>query len=184
VAGPARSLEVLNSYLRIGINKVGNMFYGDDNLAVKWIQQEQYSNIVSLLVHEAIGKYRYAENLLNVDAEMRINLAGLFPFNFDCKGIHEAHELIAAYFRFKKYARGPLFQDDVDKADCINRWPEWASKEIDSLLQSPEFTRAVVLTVVEQNNEIVSVNEGIITNLLKTRYHEMLDVSPPKLVDC
>ena len=162
-------------------------FYGDDNTTVMNIQHDEYGRIISEFVRRAIEKYRYAEAILNVQTlypwssspEPGKKLPSPITGTFDHRVVQEPHDLIAAFFRFKEYLRGPLFKEEVDKADCIRRWYQFASQEIGELLEMPYFARAMVLAIAEQNNEIGYANEETMLELLKTRYCEMLHTTPP-----
>ena len=155
-------------------------FYGDDNIAVMHIQHDEYGSIISKFVSRAIEKYRYAEALLEVRTEIGKKLPSLSTLLFDHRVVQEPHDLIAALFRFKEYPHGPLFKEAVDKPDCIRRWYQFASREIEELLeQSPDFARAMVLAIAEPNNKIGYANEDIMLEFLKNRYHEMLHTVPP-----
>ncbi len=166
---------------------VGSKFYGDDNTTVMDIQHDEYGSIIIELVRRAIEKYGYAEAILNVPTlypwsispEPGKNLPSPITDTFDHRVVQEPHDLIAAYFRFRKYPHGPLFKEDVDKIDCIRRWHQFATQEIGELLESPLFARAVVMSIAEQNNEIGYANEDTVIEFLKGRYYYMLHTTPP-----
>jgi len=87
---------------------------------------------------------------------------------------------MAAFFRFKHYPHGPLFrEEEVDKVDCVRRWHQFASQEIEELLDEPDFARAVVLAIAEQNSKEGHANEEVMIKCLKSRYYEMLQRFPP-----
>ena len=152
-----------------------SVFYGDENKTVMNIQHDEYGSIISEFVSDAIKKYRYSEAILAVNTEIGKNL----PSTFDHRVIQDTHDLIAAFFRFKEYPHGSLFKEEIDKADCIRRWHQFASREIGELLEMPHFARAMILAVVDKTSEMPDENEKAMLEVLKNRYCEMLQTKPP-----
>jgi len=162
-----------------------------------YVQEHEYGRIIHMFVSRAIEKYRYAEGLLGEHTEIGNKLPMLLSFKIslddrvvqeshdliDHRVIQETHDLIAALFRFREYPHGSLFKEEVDIDDCIRRWHDFASREIEELLTWPEYTyfaRAMVLAIAEQNNEIGSENKKIMVEVLKNRCWEMLQTKPPR----
>ena len=175
---------------------IAPMFYGDENTTVMYVQQHEYGRIIHMFVSRAIQQYRYAEGLLGEHTEIGNKLPSLYLLKIslddhvvqgshdliDHRIVQESHDLIAALFRFREYPHGSLFKEEVDIDDCIRRWYDFASREIEELLTWTEYTyfaRAMVLAIAEQNNEIGSENKKIMLEALKQRYGEMLQTKPP-----
>ena len=163
---------------------IAPMFYGDENKTVMYIQQLEYGRIIHMFVSRAIKQYRYAEGLLGEHTEIgnKLPSISLLRISLDDRVVQESHDLIAALFRFREYPHGSLFKEEVDIDDCIRRWHDFASREIEELLTWPEYTyfaRAMVLAIAEQNNEIGSENKKLMVEELKRRYWEMLQTKPP-----
>ena len=180
-------------------------FYGDENTTVMYVQEHEYGRIIRMFVSRAIEKYRYAEGLLGEHTEIGNKLPRLLSFKIslddrvvqeshdlidhrvvqeshdliDHRIVQESHDLIAALFRFREYPHGSLFKEEVDIDDCIRRWYDFASREIEELLEMPYFARAMILAIAEHNSEIGSENEKTMLEVLKRQYGEMLQTKPP-----
>ena len=156
-------------------------FYGDENTTVMYVQEHEYGRIIHMFVSRAIEKYRYAEGLLGEHTEIgnKLPSISLLRISLDDRVVQESHDLIAALFRFREYPHGSLFKEEIDIDDCIRRWYDFASREIEELLEMPYFARAMILAIAEHNSEIGSENEKTMLEVLKRQYGEMLQTKPP-----
>ncbi|MDD4876414.1 MAG: hypothetical protein PHQ86_04700 [Dehalococcoidales bacterium] len=140
------------------------------------IQHDVYGDILRKLAKEAIARYDFAERLLDIPTNNRLKLN-----NFDHRIFQEAHDLIAAYFRYKTYIHGGLFKEEINRNDCINKWYEFFNNEVEELLTDLVFTRHIVFTILYQNTDKGYKSEDYINDALKLRYDNMLNTNPPIL---
>ena len=78
---------------------VGNSFKGDDNDTLKSVQHDLYWGLLPSLLEHALQKYREASEILGVRAELAGKITAIS--SFDHRVLQAAHDIIAAYYRFK-----------------------------------------------------------------------------------
>ncbi len=148
------------------------MFQGDDNKLVMDIQHNAYSQLVGMIFHHAAMRFVQAAELVEFRNPLVVKLESIKVF--DHRVLQNAHDYIAAWFRYSvpDASQLPLFGEaGIDSKDFIERrWIDFFKSEIDSLVRESAFVRAVIKAVVHANKDEGRVAERTITKLLTFRY--------------
>jgi len=153
---------------------VGHEFAGDDNQTLKDVQFRLYGEMLLRLFSRPRDRYLDASRLIQVPTELAVRVRAMD--GFDHRTLQDAHDLIAAWYRY--------FQDDGGQlrlgespADYEKRlateWREFFEQEVASLTGSDEFTRDVLTSAVFANSDRGYAAEAGAREYLKERYASM-----------
>lgn len=152
-----------------------SMFPGDNNQALMWFQNELYPELGGTIVGKARERYLSACRLLQAEDEFSVLVR--VTLEVDHRTFQDAHDLIAAWFRFWKDDHGQLVLGESEEAyrkRIGEAWRAFFNSEVDDLIaQSDEFTRAVLIASCFGNTERGYAAEKESTNILRLRYREM-----------
>lgn len=133
---------------------IGRRFEGDENMALQRVQADTYSgtyNHVGSLYGICRNRFRDSARLMDLTSELieAVNSA----FLFDHRTLQEAHDIIAAYYRYAVDKGQPDL--NFEGSDCgrvmLESWVAWFRSELEILVQFDSFTRNVCIAAVFPN---------------------------------
>lgn len=150
---------------------VGAEFRGDEDKELMEIQHDLYGEALGYLFCEAREEFLRAERML--DERTMLGLAIENERSFDHRVLQDAHDLIAAEFRYQRadLPQPPLpFDSDTERNRLEEHWRSFVRDEAKQLAREPETCRAILMTVAYQNTEIGYQAEDTLEALLVERY--------------
>lgn len=151
---------------------IGKAYKFDNNELLKDAQHELYRNHVFMLFAVAKSKIIQADAIL--DANLLITEKVKEINRFDHRVLQDAHDIIAAAYRYHNDDGGQMNLLHLDEA-LLDRykteWAKWFSQELVTLLSYPRFIRSVVESVVFSNSELGYAGQHAIGNFLITLYN-------------
>ena len=93
---------------------------------------------------------------------------------FDHRVLQEAHDLIAAAWRFRRgrTAQQHLFEK-TEPAEAARDWLIWLESEVESWMDAPELPRRVKTILLHQNDPIGHAAERSLCGALRERYSDI-----------
>lgn len=153
---------------------MGESFLGDENQILKIVQQNAYSELLWFLYQSSADHYLS-------DIRYTWEFPDFVPIlktlkHFDHRVFQNAHDLIAAYYRFsfcphQDPAGTP--EDFNIRAYYLAAWKAYYLQETAILGTIEEFAEAIVTAVAFQNTERGYASEDKLDELLKQRYHSL-----------
>ena len=143
-------------------------FPGDDDNRLFDIQFEVYDQVIGIIVNTARDRFLAGELVLRYVAQMSMQVRQLT--SFDHRTIQDIHDLIAAWYRFRKRTERlfPL------EGDARQDWIEFASLEARALCSSADFITGVLDACVYANTEAGYAGEQRAKRVQEERYNEMI----------
>jgi len=152
---------------------VASRFPGDDWTSVMWIQHDMYGPFLWELFDIARRKYIDAERTLGVNTVSGILVKP--EDGFDHRVLQDAHDMIAARFRFlnqdRMHPELPFEGQKDDRKRIEGLWRDYWRTEIDRLTNIPLFTKAVVTAIAFQNTDVGYTAENDIKRILYEEYN-------------
>lgn len=138
-----------------------------------WLQHGEYWNIIGVLVDRPRMKYLAAARLLQMQtpyAEALRELRG-----FDHRGVQDAHDAIAAWFRWvrkesRQYQLGESKEDHVKRLK--REWRDFFVEEVERLCADDEFVRMVCKAAVKGISDAGDAVDLLLGEYLLHRYAE------------
>lgn len=153
---------------------VGREFAGDDNMALKMAQFQLYWDMLPFLFLRARDRYLDACRLVEIETELGNRAKAMDTF--DHRTIQDAHDLIAAWYRFSRDDGGQLrlgeSTDDYE-GRLVREWRQFFEAEVASLVSIDEFTRDILRATVFANTDSGGAAEACVRERLKQRYASM-----------
>ena len=150
---------------------VGREFAGDDNKTLKMAQFQLYWDLLPLLFLRARDRYLNACRLIEVETELGNRAKAMDQF--DRRTIQDAHDLIAAWYRFSRDDGGQLrlgeSPDDYESR-LAREWRHFFEAEVSRLVSIDEFTRDILRATVFANTNSGRAAEASVCERLKARY--------------
>ena len=150
---------------------VGKRFPGDENRILKWLQHDHYGQMIGHLFGFAKIRYFRAIQFVGVDTELAKKLRG--KDWFDHRVIQEAHDIIAANFRFRFDPGGQMilpFEDMNYEEYLAISWNKFFIDEAKELTKYDITARLILTAVGYENTEIGVQAEKLLEQLLRERY--------------
>ena len=128
---------------------VGSYFEGDVDMEVAWKQHDVYQQALGIIVSQCNLYTEFARTLLD-DAD---HPEWGTVERFDHRTIQNAHDLLAAVWRFQNDFRqaGLPFVDKNSLDEVQTLWLDWLRHEITGWINSPDRVRLVQLILTYQN---------------------------------
>lgn len=150
---------------------IGSKFLGDEREAAKLVQHDMYWSCVGLI---PIVAHRHWETAA-AKGEVVSILGRLVDSNspFDHRSLQEAHDLIAAQFRWLRAASldGPVEEPDRKRDLRIaGEWHTFLVLELEDLCKEPDFVHAVLQVVAMNNTQRGYEAEDRVEAILHERY--------------
>ena len=149
---------------------VTTCFPGDTNDILKWIQHDLYGESLSLLVLKCSIRYLAAISLVEKTTELWRQMVRMD--GFDHRVLQDAHDKIAAYYRFAyNKSQMPLPFDPLPYEErLLQDWREFFQVEVRQLAQDDRIVRAILTVVAYQNTPAGYEAERELMRLLDERY--------------
>ena len=137
---------------------VAPLFEGDDNDEVALKQRDVYGHALAVIVSTCNQHVRFARAVLN-DAD---HPDWGTVEDFDHRTIQNAHDLLAAAWRFRRDFRPSSlpFEPENPRKEVQTLWLDWLRREIADWTTKPRLVRSVQLILIYQNKPVGYVAEG------------------------
>lgn len=147
---------------------VGREFLGDDNEALKIIQHNAYTT--SPIASKCINIYVRSCEMTSQKNALYEQMRDLKTY--DHRTLQEAHDQIAAYFRFLHgELHLPLISSEEEyKLKLEARWKGFYDVETSELAATPSINQTVIQILAHQNKEIGMYAETVLSYHLNNRY--------------
>jgi hypothetical protein len=133
---------------------VGTEFPGDTNKTLKGVQFGLYWELLPLLQSRPRDRYLAACRLVKIETDLATLLRSMD--SFDHRTLQDAHDLIAAWFRYSQDDGGQLRLGETDETyqDRLNlEWRAFFEDEVSRLSSDDDFGRAVLVATAFGNTE-------------------------------
>lgn len=149
---------------------VGSEFNGDDNKALMHIQHDVYST--SPIASKCIDIFIRSCEILSRFDELYEMMRKLV--SYDHRTLQQAHDQIAAYFRFSfRELHLPLINHEEEyKRILLLRWQNFYDKESSEIAEVPCINQAVIQILAHQNKDVGMYAETVLSYHLNNRYGE------------
>lgn len=148
-------------------------FDGDTNETLMLIQHDLYFSLIGLLLSYSKERYMNAIRLIGVRTELSELVKQIK--RIDHRVLQDAHDRIAAYYRFAHDDGGqvPLpFEDKPYEDILIEKWTTFFTEEAEKLAESNPIVIAILTAVAYQNTQKGYTAEEHLLTLLDMRYEE------------
>ncbi len=150
---------------------VGSRFPGDDNETLMWVQHELYGVHVGALFSYARERYLRAARLLGLHTDLGEKLSHVR--SFDHRVLQDAHDVVAAYYRFAHDPGGQLLllDEGVSYEEHLRlSWSRYFHQEAQALAEDDAVANAILRSVAYANLPEGHQAEEQLAALLSTRY--------------
>jgi hypothetical protein len=144
-------------------------FVGDDDKRLFDMQNSCYSDALVVLVRMVGKRYLYAESILRCEGSMRKEVGELR--SIDHRTVQGVHDLIAAWYRFKRRTEH-LFPP---KGDLKGDWLSFLVDEVDSLSREPDFVTGILDACIQANTDRGHAGERRAQAVQRSRYASGID---------
>ena len=128
---------------------VATFYHGDDDSALAWKQHDVYHDALAIIVDRCNRYAAFAKAVLNdTDHE---NWGRVF--SFDHRTLQNAHDLLAAAWRFENDFRQGWLAFEIDQPAIRPEalWLDWLHAEVAAWIDHPHLVRTVHLILANQN---------------------------------
>ena len=151
-----------------------SIFPGDEDERLFRVQHEAYPDFVWTILQIAKERYLNAEAVLRCAAPMSIQVRQLELWDY--RAAQDIHDLIAAYYRFKRrtellFPLEPNLRED---------WYWFLRKEAVALCESADFVTGVLDACLYANTEVGNAGEKRAKDIQRARYWRMLEYTLPR----
>jgi hypothetical protein len=149
-------------------------FPGDDDQRLFNIQTYSYWDSIWTVFKVARERYLYGESVLRSFGSMSIQ--SLQFESFDHRTIQDVHDLIAAFYRFKRRTESlfPL------EPNLCEDWYAFLREEAVALCESADFVTGVLNACIYANTEVRYAGEKRANHVQRERYWAMLEYTLPR----
>ncbi len=147
------------------------VYPSDNNKLLKRAQDELYLKSVGEIFSAARTKFVQADAILNANLQITETAKGIN--GFDHKALQDAHDIIAATYRYRfdDGLQRDLFEPDYNLCEHYKvKWSQWFFQELEVLTHYPKFVRSVVECVVFENTQLGYMAENSVCDVLITHY--------------
>ncbi|CAM5195708.1 hypothetical protein [Alishewanella longhuensis] len=150
---------------------VGYVFENDINDLLKGIQHDSYPQSVTKIFLSCRRAMSKAEAILGIfidDVEKARDIV-----NFDHRVLQDAHDIIAAAYRYKFDDGGQLkLGESIEEQShrYLSGWGNWLEQELDELTGYRRFAHSVIESVIYKNTDKGYKAEHSIADILLTHY--------------
>jgi hypothetical protein len=150
---------------------ITEIFEGDQNRVLKNIQHDEYGRSIGRMFESARSE------LIHADAVLATNLPIVEQAkavkNFDHRVLQDAHDIIAAAYRFRHddSCQLQLLESiDIQTIRYLRDWTSWLGDQLEELVRRPLFVRATVEAVLFANTDIGCKAENRLCDSLLTHF--------------
>lgn len=143
---------------------ISGCFSGDD-LELAGQQHEVYSAALKIIIDGCGLHLRNSAVITGIDPGVADWLDGLA---IDHRTLQEAHDLLAAAWRFRTSPPEPTFPaKSIEPPPTMDRWLWWLRQTVSEWNDRPEIVRAILTIAATQNTELGHLAEEELTTLLR-----------------
>ena len=160
---------------------VCSWFDGDENEPLMWVQHDLYGDMLGYWVQETLAFYEQSlyvwvrpEAFFVVRESLKKH-----PF-FDHRCLQNAHDMVAAFFRYAFATHEPLASLPPDAKPAMHwgaLWQAYYECECSSLARVQPIVDAILTILAHQNTPEGYAAEDTVASLLRERYLAMLATS-------
>lgn len=150
---------------------VSSVFPGDMNEPLMLIQHDLYWSLIGFLYTCAKQRYLEAIHLTGVETELSRRIKD--KPSFDHRVLQDAHDTIAAYFRFAHDDGGqmPLFSEGRTYEENLRKtWSEFWYTEVRRLVSFDPIVIAILTATAYENSDPGYAAETHLRQLLREQY--------------
>lgn len=153
---------------------VASMFEGDADMAVAGKQHDVYRDALGLMIDTANRITRCAKYLLSdTQHETWGEITAV-----DHRALQEAHDLLAAAWRFRHHTKQLEMPLDLDSqwratTPLEHQWLSWLRRELETWVWSPDLVRHVQIILAHTNQAIGYVSESELCLALMDRFGDV-----------
>jgi hypothetical protein len=151
---------------------VTSMFEGDDDTHLMWLQHDVYGAALDNIVSRVKDYNDFAEAYLNVRR-------GDFPRSYDYRNLQQAHDVLAACYRFRHPAQqfelpfeGTVPRGELDMC-VVKTWLNWLKDECISWFVEPRLISHIRDLIVEADVEFLKYWEEDLHFRLVERFRDV-----------
>lgn len=136
------------------------LFDDDVDMEVAEKQHDVYGQALRIIVSQCNLYAEFARRLLNAADHAEWGTIE----HFDHRTLQNAHDLLAAVWRFRHDCRQlllpfvPTVEDPLDEAQSL--WLDWLRREIAGWIEHPDLVRLVQLILTNQNKPLGNMAEA------------------------
>lgn len=150
---------------------ISTVYENDCNTQLKYVQHDEYWRSIGSIFEAARTELLRADaiigsNLLIAEKAREIG-------KFDHRVLQDAHDIIAAAFRYNYDDGGQLKLGETQKDQrlrYLREWVLWLSEQLAELARHSQFVRSTVESVVLSNTEVGYIAENRLCDLLLTHF--------------
>ncbi len=160
---------------------VGDSFDGDYNGILKWVQHDLYWTLLPSLFSHPKDRYLKALRYAGVETDLSGRINDITKF--DHRVLQNAHDKIAAYYRYEFHDKSgqlvipatipdceSLNLEDTLKESYKREWVQFWYSEIRKLSSEPVIARAILTAIAYQNTDEGYEAEDLLLELLHDKY--------------
>lgn len=138
---------------------------------LKQAQHDEYDYNIGRIFSSARAELAHADAILELN--LLITDTALAISRFDHRVLQDAHDIMAAAFRYRNDDGGQLrlFEDaDTQIARYVHEWNAWLASQLRDLVRHPSFVRSVVECVIFSNKTMGYMAENRLCELVLSYY--------------
>jgi hypothetical protein len=150
---------------------INEAFEGDLNKLLKNIQHDEYGRSVGRIFEAARSELIHAAAVLDAKLPLVDNARAVK--NFDHRVLQDAHDIIAAAYRYRHDDSGQLELleiYDLQPNRYLRHWTSWLGEQLKDLVRYPQFVRPTVESVLFANTDGGYMAENRLCDTLLTHY--------------
>lgn len=147
------------------------VYDNDCNKVLKRVQHDEYMRSIVSIFNVAKTALVRADAIIGSD--LLIVEEARAVTTFDHRVLQDAHDIIAAAYRYQYDDGGQLHLFDESGAQRIRylrQWTQWLADQLLELTGYPQFVRSVVECVIFSNTEMGYMAENRVCDILLTHY--------------
>ena len=145
-------------------------YFPDDDLTIGWLQHDVYGQALGIIVNKCNHYTRFAKAVLEPEGYSSWGTVG----TFDHRTLQEAHDLLAAAWRFQ-HIQGQIQKTIFDdpKEDVQTLWLHWLQDEVAQWIHQPQIVRDVQLILENQNKPLGYQAESRLRSAILERFFDV-----------
>lgn len=150
---------------------ITEVFENDQNKFLKKVQHDEYGQSIGRIFEAARSEFIHADAVLNAKLLMAEELRAVTTF--DHRVLQDAHDIIAAAYRYRHDDGGQLQlgeSRDTQQIRYLRQWTSWLTSQLKELVRYPQFVRPTVESVLFANTEMGYTAENRLCDTLLTHF--------------
>ena len=146
---------------------ISSVYENDCNQLLKDVQHGEYGRSVGNIFNAARSAFLQADAILGT--KLLIAEKAREVQAFDHRVLQDAHDILAAAFRYRHDDGGQLAlgeSSDAQRLRYLIEWTQWLEEQLHELVMYRQFARSVVECVIFSNGEAGYIAENRLCDLL------------------